>query len=165
MGLEFLIVLSLLTGAASAANQYQSAKYQQKVAENNQAIALQEEKDALERGAQAEQAQRRKNAIAMGNQKSALAAAGIDTSVGGAVDLLSDTAFVGELDAQIIRQNTKREAYASKVSASNYGAEASAYGVAAKNAPAIGVLNTGASVLSLATRYDRGKPADKGVRF
>lgn len=66
--------------------------------------------DALKRGAAEEQAQRRKTAALEGRQRAVLAASNVDLTSGSPLAVLTDTAMLGELDAQTIKNNAEREA-------------------------------------------------------
>jgi hypothetical protein len=56
-----------------------------------------------------------------------LAGQGVDVTEGTSVDLLADTAELGEFDAQIIESNAAREAYNARVQGINYGNQANLY--------------------------------------
>lgn len=99
IGTGMSIFGSLQQGKAASAQ----ADYQTK-----QSLILKE--DALKRGAEAEQRQRRTNAALEGRQVATLSASGIEVNSGSALQILGDTAQIGELDVQNIRSNTQREA-------------------------------------------------------
>lgn len=129
----------------------QAAEYQQK-----QNVILRE--DALKRGAQEEQAQRRKTAALMGRQQAVLAASNVDIGSGSPLAVLSDTATLGELDAQVIRGNAERDR-------ASYQAGADLAGMrvrSAKNAATIGAFGTALSGIgTLADKWykPRGRSA------
>lgn len=96
--------------------------------------------DALKRGAQEEEAQRRKQAALAGRQKAILAASNVDLGSGSPLAILGDTAQLGELDAQTIKDNAKREA--------NYHTGNSQLaGMEAKSASTAGVIGAFSTVL------------------
>lgn len=80
----------------------QAADYR---AENNKILA----EDALKRGAQEQEAQRRKDAALLSRQKAVMAAGNVSLASGSPLQILADTAMLGELDASRIQDNTKRE--------------------------------------------------------
>ncbi len=126
----------------------QAAQYQAQVAQNNHRISEQYAQDALDRGKQEEAAHRAKVDRIKGAQLAALAASGVDISDGTALDLLADTAEMGELDAQIIRNNAEREAYGYRVKGMNYKSEAGLLRTRADTYRSAGMLSVGSSLLS-----------------
>lgn len=128
------------------------ANYQAAVMRNNQTLAEYAAQDAEARGAEAEQQHRQKVAAFKGSQRAALAANGLDLTSGSPLDLLSDTAMLGEQDALTIRANAQREAWSARAQGANFGAEAGllqARGTAAQQA---GYMGAGASLLSGASQ-------------
>lgn len=139
---------TLAVTAASAAysgySSYQSGKNQQKVAEYNAKVAETQALDARARGAAEANQKRREVAAVLSQQQTQMAANGIETASGSALNLASDAAWAGEMDAKTIEVNALRAAY---------GYEQEAVGtrlqgqVARRNAngQAIGSLLSGAS--------------------
>ena len=127
------------------ANEY---RYQAQVDDNNRKVALWKAQDAKDRGAKEEAAFRTKVAQLKGRQKSALAASGVEIGDGSALDILGDTAALGELDALTIRSNAEREAYEQKVNASNLAANASMKRMGANNAIIAGKIGSMTSLLT-----------------
>jgi len=112
--------------------QQKQAEYQAAVANNNSIVAEQNAQiqdraaqDALSRGRIEEQQHRLKVAQMKGTQRSALAASGVQVDTGSALDMVADTAMMGEMDALTIRNNAERESYNSLVGAYNARAQAS----------------------------------------
>ena len=116
--------VSLFGALQSADAQSASAAYQAQVARNNQIIAEQNAQSAEDVGLVREQDQRQKTASLIGTQRATLAAAGLDPNSGSPLDLQSDSASLGELDAQTIRHNAGLEAYGYQSQASNFAAQA-----------------------------------------
>ena len=118
-----LSVASMAFGALGAVQQSQATKasmeYQSAVAKNNATISEWQAKDALERGKTAEEQQRLRTRQLKGSQTAKLAANGIDISEGSALNILSDTDWMGEQDALTIRNNANREAWGNRVQADN----------------------------------------------
>lgn len=110
-----LSVGSMAFGAYSSYQQSQaqqaSYEYQAQVARNNAITAEWQAQDALKRGEIAEEQQRRRTAMLKGSQTARLAANGIDISEGSALNILSDTDWMGEQDALTVRDNAAREAW------------------------------------------------------
>lgn len=87
------------------------AAHSEREAEFNEKVARQAGQDAVRRG-QAEAGQQRLRASRMlGQQKVALAASGVDASVGTPADVMADSARMAELDALTIENNAAREAW------------------------------------------------------
>lgn len=108
------------------------ANYQAAVQRNNQLIANRQAEDILKRGTLEERQYRSKVAQIKADQIVGLASQGVDITDGTSVDLLADTAALGELDAQTIRSNAERAAYDARVQASNFGASAQLSSLSAK---------------------------------
>jgi hypothetical protein len=89
-----------------------------------------------------------------------LAASGVEVDDGSALDILGDTAELGELDALTIRSNAEREAYDYKVAAMNQGAQAGINRVSGQNAASAGRYGAMTSLLSGA-----GSISDKWYKY
>lgn len=126
--MTLLTIGSTIMGGVGAIQQGQaasaSAKYNAQVADMNAKMADRAAKDALERGAMEEQKQRQKTAQIMGQQTAAMAANGVDIGFGSPLDLLVDTATLGELDALTIRTNAYREDRDLRQQGENYRGQA-----------------------------------------
>jgi hypothetical protein len=114
---------SLVMGGISAYQQSASAQasmdYQAQVARNNAITAEYQAQDAVKRGEVAEAEQRRRTAMMKGSQTARLAANGLDISEGSALNILSDTDWMGEQDALTVRDNASREAWAYRQQGAN----------------------------------------------
>jgi hypothetical protein len=146
-----LAVASTVIGGAAALQQADaSAKastYNAQVAEMNAVLSQRRAKDAMERGAKAEQQKRMEISQLQGRQRAAMAANGVDIGYGSSLDTLIDTAYLGELDALTIRRNAAREAYDFEVDAVNGRADASLSRANADSAMMGGYLNAASTVL------------------
>jgi hypothetical protein len=147
--------IALASTAFQMYGQYQQGKsqqaqynYQAQVDANNAQIVEWQAQDAIKRGDIEEQQHRLKVAQLAGRQRSALAASGVDVSSGSALDVLGDTAELGELDALTIRSNAAREAYNYRVQASNAQAASSLNALSAKNAKTSSYIGATSSLLS-----------------
>lgn len=134
------IALALAAGgtAASAVGQWKAgnaakdagaaaadvSESQAKLQDYNASVAELQAKDALDRGAEAENQFRSQIRGAIGTQRTSFAAGNVDVSFGSAVDVQADAARLGELDALTIKTNAAREAWGFKVQAFDYRAQA-----------------------------------------
>lgn len=151
LALAFMIIGTLASayGQYAAGQQAQAMyKYQSKMAERNAQISELQAKDAEKRGAIEEAQHRLKVQGMIGEQKSALAAGGVAVDTGSPLDILVDTAGLGEFDAQVIRRNASREAWAARTQAQGYRAEAGALKTAGNNAYTSGIVGAGGSLLT-----------------
>jgi hypothetical protein len=114
---------SLAFGAMGAYQQSEATKasmeYQSAVARNNATTAEYQAQDAIKRGEVAEAEQRRRTSMLKGSQSARLAANGLDISEGSALQILSDTDWMGEQDALTVRDNANREAWGYRVQGQN----------------------------------------------
>lgn len=135
MGIETLAIAGLVASVASAGMgaigsmqqsqaQASAARYQAAVAENARTVAEWQAKDAEKRGLIAEEQRRTKTRLQIGAQRSALASMGADINDGSNLDIIGDTAAVGEQDALTIRSNYAREAWDKRVAATTYAGDA-----------------------------------------
>lgn len=110
--------------ATAARQQAAAAQYQAAVAENQRRVLKWQADDALKRGEIAEEQRRAKTRIQIGAQRAALASMGADINDGSSLDIIGDTAEVGEMDALTIRSNAAREAYDRRIMAASAGGDA-----------------------------------------
>lgn len=111
------------TGVA-AVGAYQQSQTAKKVAANNAATAEIQAQDAERRGELAAQDAQRKGAALASTQRSMFAARGLDLSSGTTGDILDQTSFFTDMDAQTSRDNAAKEAWARRAQSSNFSAEA-----------------------------------------
>lgn len=137
----FLIATTAMSGASQylgARNAGSAARasgdYSAAVFGMNADIADEQAKDAIARGAEAEQRSRADTRGALGEQRVGFAAQGVDLASGSAADVQGDTAYLGELDALTIRNNAKREAWGYTVEGTNYRAQGQLARVGGRNA-------------------------------
>lgn len=140
-------VVSTIGAYRGAQAEKQNAKYQAGVARNNAIYQRQAEErnlllaeDARKRGQMEEYRQRLKTRDVAAQQRSSLAAAGVDLSIGSPLDLIGDTFELGEMDALTVRNNAAREAnqyenaaWSNRVGQSNYTAQAGMFDAQASN--------------------------------
>ena len=138
--------ISAIGQARQASAQRQQAQYQARVAENNAITAERLAEDSIQRGQIEEQRNRAQTRQLQGRQTAALAASGVDVASGSALDVISDTAAVGEIDALTIRDNAAREAWQRRMQAQEFtqqGALFSAEAAATSSLAPVGTLLTG----------------------
>lgn len=162
MGIAALSLIATGVGAAVSAYgaheqgvaQSQAAAYQAQVARNDQMVANENAQAALQTGQQQEAAKREQTAQMIGQQRAAVAASGIDPNGGSARRVQGDTAALGALDAEQIRNNAARTAYGYQTEGVDYAAQAgllqseSAGAAAAGNLSAFGSIVGGAASVS-----------------
>ena len=142
-------IFSTLGAYAQARAEKQQLKYQATIDEQNRRIAEYNKEAAIERGDIEEKQRRLEISRDQGTQLAFLASHGVDVGSGSSLDILSDTAFTGELDALTIKDNAMREAFGYEVDAYNKAASASMKRTAADNispaGSALATFATGAS--------------------
>lgn len=116
----------LASAAVSAYSQKKNADYQADIANYNADVAENSANDAINRG-NADAAQQRARARQLsGTQTATLAASGVDLGGGTAVDIFSQTAGMGELDALTAVNNAQRQAYGLQAQAAGQRSQAQA---------------------------------------
>ena len=152
MGMSALSGISGIMGAQQSASAKSAAeRYQAQVAANNATIANQNATTALQAGQAAEAAQRMKTAGLIGSQRAGLAANGVQLNSGSALDVQSDAASLGELDALTIRSNAARTAAGYEAQAGNSTAQSQLDQAQAGWADTTGTLNSAVAGLSSAS--------------
>jgi hypothetical protein len=141
-------ILSIGAATQQANAQAGMASYQAQVARNNQMIAEGYAQRAEQQGRVDEQNQRLKTSSVIGSQRAALASQGGDINSGSPLDIASDTARAGELDALTQRNNAALKAYGYRVQAFNNAADAGRYDIQGANAMAALPYAIGSSLLS-----------------
>lgn len=100
-----------ITGQRKEADANQrTAAYQAGVLMLNQIAATRAAEDARQRGAEAAKRQRKGTRALIGQQRAVLAANGVAVDTGSALDIVSETAGLGEEDALTMIANAEREA-------------------------------------------------------
>lgn len=134
MATQGIGVISSAYGAYSKASGEQAGyQYQANVADNNKQIAGWQAADALQRGQTAVARHGTKVAQLRGAQRATLAARGVDLGEGSALDILSDTEFMGGVDANTIKDNAAKEAWGYRVQAVNASSNADLLRMRASN--------------------------------
>lgn len=138
--MPFALVFQILYVAYAAYSAYStaqaqknSAEYSAAVAKNNEIMANAEKQAEAQRGVDEELDHRRKVRAIKGSQRAGMASAGLDLSEGSALDILTGTDVMGEIDSLRIRHNSKMEQWRINEKAKAYGADAAMYKSQAKS--------------------------------
>ena len=119
----------------------------------NAVVANQNAETALQAGSANEDAQRRKSAVALGQQRAGLAESGIGLNSGTATDLTEQSALNAEMDALNIRYQGQTQAQAYKTQSALDVQAAQQAKANASSAMTAGYLTAGATALSGYGRY------------
>jgi hypothetical protein len=157
--MDVIGVASAAMSAMSAMQQSQAAQdqanYQAQVARNNAIIAQQQADDAQSLARMREREHRTQVKGFKGKQRSILATSGFEANEDDALDILADTAEIGEVDALKIRNKGKREAHRHHLAAQSGQAQAGLFGMqAAQQNPAqAGALAFGTGMAPVADKW------------
>jgi len=138
-----------LSAANAASNQ---ADFNAQVAANNAAIANENADAALDKGEADKRDQRRETRQRIGLQKAQLAAAGFGVSGGSSIDILGDTAALGELDVLRIGVDADNRATNFRNQSSNFSESASFGRKSSSNRKKAGFINAGSTLITGASR-------------
>ena len=148
------LALTAVSTAVSAFGQIQQGKaaekqaqFQAQVARNNAIIAERKAQDAIDRGKVAEAERRQETAQLLARQRASAAAGGVLVDTGSILDIISDTAGLGELDALTIRANAQREATGFRDQAAQFQNDASLTEAAGQNRRRASLINAGGTLL------------------
>ena len=144
-------VASAAVSARAAQNQATLARG---VARNNAAIADMQSADALKRGEDNATRALRQGRMVAASQRAAFSARGLDISEGTPADIIDQTDFFSQSDAETARSNGRKEAWAAQVARGNSLAQASA----ARPGEAFGTTLL-ASAPAVASRWYEGRKA------
>ncbi|MDM0072078.1 hypothetical protein [Variovorax sp. J31P207] len=165
-------MFSAFGAGMSATSAYSQAKSQQaalqaqaQVADNNATIATWQGEDAVTRGEWAAGQAMQKGAQVKSSQRAAMAANGVDLSVGSAQEVLNSTDYITATDAATLENNALREAWGYRMQARQYTDSAkAARGGASQISP---WLSAGSSLLTSATnvasRWYQGNAVTRGA--
>ena len=113
-------LMSSSAASAQVSSQQSAAETQARIAENNAAISRIQADESLATARVDEANQRAQTRSLKGTQRAALAANGVSLGEGSALDLLTTTDYMGELDALTIRDNAAKQAWGYNIQAENY---------------------------------------------
>ena len=138
-------VVSTTMGVVSSVQQGKAAQaqmnYQAEINRRNAAKAQANADDKRQEGIEESRMQRLKTLQKVGAQQAALAANGVDVSEGTALDIIEDTAAMGELDALTTRYNYEKQALAFESQADNFNNQSNLDVFAGQNAYSSGITN------------------------
>ena len=164
------VVASVAGSVVSGIASYQQGKqqkamynYQAQVAQENAKIAENNAKMERQQGIEEARLQRMKTLQHVGSQQTAMAANGIDVTQGTPLDVIEDTAAMGELDALQTRYNYERKALSYEAQADNFSNQANLDVIAGRNAYSAGKMNALASGLEGVSKV--GSVASKWIGF
>ena len=115
---------SMMTEHQQATASAGEARYRAQVASNDQQVAQQEAQDSLDQGQAEAQQQRQKAASLVGSLRANSAANGVTLDSGSALDLQSDAADQGELNAEDAINGSQQQAYGQQARAMDLAAQA-----------------------------------------
>lgn len=147
MGATAGLALQGFGAGFSASAQRQSGEAQNAMMQFNAANAEEQALDAESRGKDAERRHRVNVRRLIGAQRASFAAGGVDPNQGNAVDVTSDTASLGELDALNIRLNAAREAWGYRNQAIDYRYRGALAEAEAENKSMSTLLSAGGNAL------------------
>lgn len=160
------LAASLAGAGATAYGAYQSGKageetmkYQSEVDKYNAEVAYNNSLMEMDAGTEEARRQRLKTAIAIGQQKAEMGASGIDISDGNALDIIADTAEMGELDALMIEYGAEKRAANYLTQSGQYSAQSAMDLVSGQNKATSGMINAAGTGLggigTSASRWSR----------
>lgn len=154
MGAVFTGITSIFSTVLGVAGSLQQgsqnramANYQAQVARNNQAIAEQNARDAIQSGKANEQRQRMINSQRTGAMRASAAASGFDVGSESFLDEFAASDMTGEMDALNVRNDYQRQANNYWRQAADFGSQAGQYTAAGRNSTWNSVLDAGSSIL------------------
>lgn len=164
------VVGGIAGSAIGAVSSYSQGKqqqamynYQAQIAEENAKIAQKNAATERQTGIEEARLQRIKTLQAIGSQKTAMAANNMDVTQGTSLDIIQDTAAMGELDALQIETNYERKALAYEQQANNFSNQANLDVISGRNAYKSGKINAVTEGLNGVSKL--GSVASKWVGF
>lgn len=143
---EPMTIAAIATAAGTAYSAYgerQTGKYNAAVQKENAKLAEISAQDAVTRGEADVSRFRTQIKALQGRQRAAIGASNLELS-GSPLDIMVDTATIGELDVQTIRNNAARDAFGFRTQGLNFRAQGQLDRFSG-NARATGTLLTGLS--------------------
>lgn len=135
--------------------QSKQMQYEAAVAQENRKLELEARDDARKRGEMEQLRHWRKVAALHGEQRAEMGAAGLDLGFGSPGDILDETMAMGFEEADIISQNTDREARGYEIRAINYANQAKGLKYGAKAAKTAGYIQAAGTLLGTATQVGK----------
>lgn len=151
VGLQAYGVVSSAIGTYySSKAQKEDLAFQGRMAEINARLAESSAQSALLAGQREEQKAKLATANVKSQQRAGMAANGVDLGVGSAVNVLSSTDLIGEVDANTIKANAVASAWGYRVQGANDSGQAARSSSASRAVNPAG--NAGASLIDGASR-------------
>lgn len=148
------IAVTAVSAGFTAYASNEQGKTSAKIANNNAIVADYQAQDAQRRGEDAAIAAQRAARQLGSSQRAGMSARGIDISDGTAADLIDQTDFFGQQDANISRANAAKEAWGLRARKSGFEGEAMAARANGQNAATGSLLGGAAGVSSQWNRYN-----------
>jgi hypothetical protein len=139
-----------------ASNAKVRAEQQREIVNSNIVTAKNAAADARARGEQAIEAQRIKQGQLAGRQRAVMAASGTELGFGSSLDVLGDTAMLGEYDAETLKSNSENEARRFGQQADILGKQASSLITDGDNAIEAGELSAASFQQAASNSYSAG---------
>lgn len=143
---------SSIFGGVSARN---AAQANARMADENAAYANRQAGDAVFRGSDEVAKHYLQQAQLAGRQTAAMAANGIELGFGSPLEVLASTAALGEIDAEALRENARREAEGYRMAALNQRQEAASYRARGQAALVSGLIDGFDTLLGTASQISR----------
>lgn len=157
--------MQALSGYQQSRAQKSEGSFQSQQLMANSRIANLQAEDAIFRGNEDAKAHKQKVKQLIGSQRAAAGAQGIDVNTGSALDVQTDAAGQGEIDALTIRNNAFREAWGYRVQASDYQTQAEFAKLSAANKSKNTILTSGMNILStVGDTYYKSKSGSTGSK-
>jgi hypothetical protein len=102
---------AIASGTVGAIGAVRQGNYEAELAKNNAQLLEFRRQDALTRGAQEAGRIRAEGSRLVGAQEAAIAASGVDPTVGSPAGILAGTEVATAIDAEIVKSNAVREAW------------------------------------------------------
>ncbi len=128
------------------------ADFRSQIASNNDIIAGQNAEIALEKGRAEIRDERLKTRQRIGLQRAQLAAQGFDVAEGSSIDILGDTAALGELDVLRIESDAENKARSFRIQAGGFESEATLGRLASKEVKRAGKIGAVSTLITGAGR-------------
>ncbi len=138
--------LGVVGSAVQGSNEAAQQKYQEAVNRDNARIASEKAAQERQKGLEDARWQRIKNLQTIGDKKVALASSGSNIGYGSNLDIIEDTAMMGELDALMIENNSEQRAQSYEISANSYLSGANMNSFKASASKGLNALGAASSV-------------------
>jgi hypothetical protein len=135
--------------------------YEEFIARQNADLAERDAKEITKRGDKASSDYKNQVNQLKGQQRSSMAAQGIDINQGSAAEIQKETATLGALDALQLKNNAWREAFGMRGQANQYRAQARMTGISARNEARNTLLTGGMQALSSGAKAAYYLPSGK----